>query len=493
MTNKDRIYNDMNDIVVSAGAGSGKTSLLVNKLRFETKNNRTHYKTAAVTFTNKAANELKERSGEFAQNNFFGTNDSFVETEIIRPFIKDVYGENFISDFECEYYNSKFNSYEEGLNLLETEGILGTYYNKKKNFKFELARDVLINSSASRRYLMAKYQRIFIDEYQDCDKDMHGFFMHLKYKLNIKLFIVGDPKQSIYIWRGADPCNFNNLLQDNGDFSVYELTQNYRCCKDIQNYSNAFFLNTQHRCNFNGAASDVIGLKNDYTIQELYDESIIDINKELVILTWKRDVAKSISNQLNNEGFEFTYIPRTPLDSSTKNSHLLIELSKYVKNKMYSVFDLVNNLGVELASKEIKELSNEIEILRSDLLNKEKINTVLDFLAEMLQLQFNDDEIGSFSSVILTNEYDIAFNGEERMNKVMTFHSSKGLEFEQVYLLASDFQLNRGKGFNEHYVATTRGKNKLIINLNNNYYYNYLQRLKKDLSLNSLGDLIKVI
>lgn len=50
-------------------------------------------------------------------------------------------------------------------------------------------------------FLKAKYFKIYIDEYQDCDYAMHQFFMYLCKQLDIHLFVVGDEKQSIYIWR----------------------------------------------------------------------------------------------------------------------------------------------------------------------------------------------------------------------------------------------------------------------------------------------------
>ncbi|MDX6153713.1 ATP-dependent helicase [Marinococcus sp. PL1-022] len=493
MTERERIYHDSQNIVVSAGAGSGKTTLLINKLKAEVKNDRSHYKIAAITFTNKAANELKERAGKAGKGNFFGTNDGFIEKEIIRPFIKDAFGQSFSQEFETEYFKTKFSTFYDGLEILERESILGTYYNKKRNFKFHLAKKILDESKACRQYLQAKYSRIFIDEYQDSDIDMHNFFMFIKDDLNIKLFIVGDPKQSIYIWRGAEPQNFKGLLQTESGFNIYELTENFRCCFDIQNYSNSFFLDTQDHFNMEGGeVEDVIGVRNEYSLEELYKDNIINPEKELVILTWKRDFAEQIANSLNEEGHNFTYIPRTPLDNNTKNSSILIELAKYVKNKRYSVYHLVNSLGLDLSSSEISELDNTIKVLKNTDMDKEQIIVVLEKLSELLQLSFGEEELGPIASVILTDEYDIAYNGQKNMNKVMTLHSSKGLEFQQVFIFAVDFKLNQGKDFNEHYVATTRGKDKLVVLLNDNYI-SYLKEIQKELQLESLNKLIRII
>jgi len=162
------------------------------------------------------------------------------------------------------------------------------------------------------------------------------------------------------------------------------------------------------------------------------------------------------------------------------------------KNKRYSVYHLVNSLGLDLSSNEISELDNTIRGLKNTDLDKEKIVSILEKLSHLFQFNFAEEELGPFVSVILTDEYDIAFNGKESMNKVMTLHSSKGLEFQQVFIFASDFKLSHGSDFNEHYVASTRAKEKLVVILNENYV-SYLEVIQKELQLESLNQLIKII
>ncbi|SFE80681.1 ATP-dependent helicase [Alteribacillus iranensis] len=492
--NRKAILEDEENIVVSAGAGSGKTTILINKLNLEIEENKTHYKVAAVTFTNKAAEELKDKLGKAAQGHFFGTNDSFVEQEVIRPFIKDAYGNKFSGDFETEYYTTKFRSFQKGLKELKNKNILGTYYEKKRNFKFELAIDILNNSASAKQYLQAKYFRIFIDEYQDSDTDMHSFFMYLKEHLHINMFIVGDPKQSIYEWRGANPENFRNLLVSGHEFNTYELTQNFRCSISIQNYANLFFTHTckqfQRR---EEKVVDVIGLTNSYTLEDLYDNNYLDPNKELTILRRKRNDAENIAINMNKHGHNFSYIPRTPLDKATKNSRVLKELAAYSKDKKHSVYHVINNLGIDLSAKEIREIESEIDILKNDHVNYRQITGMLEKLSSLLQINILEDELDSFTKVIYTDEYDVAFKGDSSINKAMTLHSSKGLEFDQVLFFASDLKVFKGEDLNEHYVATTRGKEKLIIVLDEESYLNYLQELIQGLGLDSLDELIKII
>ena len=76
---------------------------------------------------------------------------------------------------------------------------------------------------ACRLFLKAKYFKIYVDEYQDCDRTMHDFFMYLCNELGIELFVVGDEKQSIYIWRGAYPEAFHSIwTMDNFKATPYK-------------------------------------------------------------------------------------------------------------------------------------------------------------------------------------------------------------------------------------------------------------------------------
>ena len=100
-----------------------------------------------------------------------------------------------------------------------------------------MAQEIVENSSACRLYLQAKYFKIYIDEYQDCDKSMHKFFMYLCDELNIETFVVGDEKQSIYIWRGAYPEAFKSIW-NKPNFKKIFMGDNFRSCQQIQNYSN---------------------------------------------------------------------------------------------------------------------------------------------------------------------------------------------------------------------------------------------------------------
>ncbi|MGO3317084.1 MAG: UvrD-helicase domain-containing protein [Leuconostoc mesenteroides] len=214
-TNLTKIQQEIIDIsgnlVVSSSAGTGKTHTLVAKIAKEIEENKDHRVIAAITFTIKASKEIRDRLSLNFGNNFIGTNNSFAIEEVIVPFMKDAFGDIYDCPMSTDYENS-FSNFNEGLRCISDEGALGVYNDTKKNFVFELALKVLKESEVARLYLKAKYFKIYIDEYQDCDLTMNKFFMYLTDTLQIDLFIVGDYKQSLYIWRGATPQAFQNLF-----------------------------------------------------------------------------------------------------------------------------------------------------------------------------------------------------------------------------------------------------------------------------------------
>ena len=178
------IVDTASNLIVRASAGTGKTHTMVAKIAKEIEENRNHRVIAAITFTIKAAREIKERLSVDTTGHFIGTNNSFAIEEVIKPFMKDVYG----VQFDCEMttdYSLKFDSYKEGMDYISENYTLGSYRDNNKNFVFELAQKILMSSEVARLYLQAKYFKIYVDEYQDCDTVMNNFFMYLTDSLNI--------------------------------------------------------------------------------------------------------------------------------------------------------------------------------------------------------------------------------------------------------------------------------------------------------------------
>ncbi|MDR9794854.1 ATP-binding domain-containing protein, partial [Aeribacillus pallidus] len=241
-----------------------------------------------------------------------------------------------------------------------------------------------------------------------------------------------------------------------------------------------------------------VGIRYNSPLTDILDKltselGILDIENEIAILVRKNEQAKIIVSELNENGHNFVYIPRTPLDRGTKNAGILIELAKYAKNPRYSVYDFINELVGEYSPKEIKEINNIIKVFKEERINEEQVTSALIELFNKLGLSMDIKELKSFCKVVLGTEYDIAFNGSEYKHKVMTVHSAKGLEFDQVIIFASDYRVFQGDGLNEHYVATTRGKDKLIIILDDEKYIYHLLDIKSKCNVKSIEKLIRII
>lgn len=485
---RSTILKSKANIIVSAGAGSGKTTLLTNKIIKEADENRSHYRIAAITFTNKAANEIKEKLKGKSKGDFIGTNDNFVQNEIIVPFIKDAYGNEFSNDFSVEYSNSRFDSYDDGLSLLKNGRILGTYNNRKKNFKFELALNILKNSMVAKQYIKARYSRLYIDEYQDSDTDMNNLFMYIK-ELGVKLFIVGDIKQSIYSWRGADPTLFKEIFSDeNNGFEKYQLTENFRCSIGIQNYANVIQYKSKNVYKENKGTIDVIGVKKEPLKQ-------INMDDEVAVLVRRNSDAALLQQDSNSLGQDFMFIPRNPLDDlGTENKNILVELAKYTKNPLYTHYNFVSNLPGQFSKTEILKIKKIIEYLKSENLNQEKVDSVLIELFAYLGLVFHEEygERDAFYRSVSDKTYENSFNGKEFKHKIMTIHSAKGLEFSQVIIYASDFRIYQNTGNEEHYVAATRAKEKLVVVMDDMFYLAYCKELCKSIGV-EFDRIIKIV
>lgn len=473
------IKNGINNIAVSASAGCGKTTILVNKIKYVMEEILNHQTVAAITFTIKATEELKERiiKLNIDKQVVFATNDSFIELEIIRPFLKDALIKQSNGDFTVSYARGhKFISFEEGIKLLEKDNILGTYFNVKKNFKFELALEILKKSEASRQYLISKYKMLFLDEYQDSDENMHNLFMYIKDKLGIFLFIVGDPKQAIYIWRGAKENIFDLL---DLSFSKFELIHNFRSHPNITNFANLIHNDSyiKNNCIALNEEVQIIQTKDFNDSIVLYLKTLLNFkSEEVVIIINFHDDAESCKNYLNENGFDFEYIPRTPIDEGLNNSFVLRCILNMIHDNFYSAYNLCLDLNIDIEGK-TKIVESIIEKLQSSKLDFDEVQRELDKLTEILDVVLSTEEVKCFYETYKNDKYKICFINSEKKHKVMTVFATKGLEFDRVIVRARDYNFSTKNTSNNHYVALTRAKKQVTIIEDRNLYINYLNEI----------------
>ena len=134
---QEEIVNTPGNLIVQASAGTGKTHTMVNKIAKEIEKNHNYQVIAAITFTIKAAQEIKDRLSVDVTRHFIGTNNSFAIDEVIKPFMKDVFGADFDLDMSTDY-SAKVDSFQDGIAKIKNEGILSSYKNNKENFIFDL-------------------------------------------------------------------------------------------------------------------------------------------------------------------------------------------------------------------------------------------------------------------------------------------------------------------------------------------------------------------
>lgn len=460
------IVEQPGNLIVRASAGTGKTYTMVSKIVYDIEHHHTHRVVAAITFTIKAANEIKERLTIDTTNHFIGTNNSFAIEEIIKPFMKDVFGMEYKIDMSTDY-SVKINTFEDGLREIRDKQILCTYSNSQENFIFQLALQILKNSKACQLYLRAKYLKIYVDEYQDCDKDMHNLFMYICEKLKITTFVVGDEKQSIYMWRGAYPKAFMGIW-DRQDFSKKFMMDNFRSCQQIQNYSNLLCKETR---NLYKPIDDLSSVIMVCATADNWVSSIIpylDLEKKCALLRYSNKNAENGAKALTDGIAEFTYIPQTPIaDITTETAWLYNAVSKFFILPKYSVYHFRNEIPNEVVGnkKILGYIKRKFSILNECIEQENilKFENELTFMASYLGYETRPEHCERVYQTICDKRYHSAFNIDNLDRIAITFHSSKGLEFEQVIMFVSDYRLANEQDIYNHYVAATRAKSKLIM------------------------------
>ena len=280
-------------VLVSAGAGSGKTRLLTYRIAYLiTERGVPAYKILAITFTNKAAGEMKERITKIVPDGDLVTVCTFHSfcARMLRTYASflDGYKENFtiFSDTDTskifkdifkqlniadEDTKSRFKhnlstiknenmSIEEFANIYRYDHTINEFVKFYNAYQAELKKnnamdfdDLLINFYnliSTKREVLDSIQNKFtyfsVDEFQDTNKLQYDLIKLLASRTR-NLLIVGDEDQSIYGWRGANIDNIFNFQRDFSDAKVFKLEQNYRSTKQILDRANLIIKNNKNR------------------------------------------------------------------------------------------------------------------------------------------------------------------------------------------------------------------------------------------------------
>ncbi|MBA4743972.1 MAG: UvrD-helicase domain-containing protein [Muricauda sp.] len=338
-------------LMVIAGAGSGKTRVLTYRIAHLMEQGVDSFNILALTFTNKAAREMKKRIAAIvgnseAKNLWMGTfhsvfakllrydgdklgypsNFTIYDTQDSQRLIasiikemgldKDIYKYKQVQNRISSYKNSLITvkAYFQNPELMEADAMakrprLGEIYQNYVDRCFKAGAmdfdDLLLRTNELlTRFpeVLMKYQDrfryILVDEYQDTNHSQYLIVKALSDRYQ-NICVVGDDAQSIYSFRGANISNILNFQRDYDNVAVYRLEQNYRSTKNIVNAANSIIANNKNQLE-----------KNVWTSND--DGGLIKIHRSVTDAEEGRYVAGSIfenkmQQQMQNGEFAVLY------------------------------------------------------------------------------------------------------------------------------------------------------------------------------------------
>lgn len=433
---KEAVENTEGPMLILAGAGSGKTKVLTTKVSYliEEKNI-DPYNVLAITFTNKAAKEMKERIlkmlGTVAYNiqistfhslgllivreNYdklgydknFTILDSDDSLTIIKKILKDMnldpkhYNprmiKNKISSSKNELIDSK--KYQRFVNSEFEEIILKVFEKYESKLKQSNSLDfddllcmpiVLFNEHPE---VLMKYQErfkyILVDEYQDTNEAQYILIKMLSAKYQ-NICVVGDIDQSIYGFRGANFRNILNFEKDYPKAKIVLMEENYRSTSNILNVANDIIKNNKQRKEKNLWTSNDEGVKIKY--HRAYDEK----DEADYVVSKVSSLIKS-----GEEKSEIAVLYRTNAQSRNMEEAFLKSNIPY---KVVGSFYFYNR-------KEIKDLISYLKLLY----NKKDDNSLMRII-NVPKRKIGNKTIEKLAEIALTNNtclYDAISSGPE--------------------------------------------------------------------------------
>ncbi|WP_394023227.1 ATP-dependent helicase [Anaerococcus martiniensis] len=351
---KEAVLHKNGPLLVLAGAGSGKTRVLTTSIANLIKNEGVDPRNIlAITFTNKAANEMKDRIASLLgmdvghlwigtfhsicarilrmnikkigySSNFtiYDTND---QRTLIKEIINDLGYKDEISPRDAQIIISslknksispneflKIDSYYRNHN--EYYEIYRLYEKRKYEYNsldfddlIEKVLDIFRKDQQVLEYYQKKFEYVFVDEYQDTNASQYELIKYFGgYHNNV--IVVGDADQSIYSFRGADISNILNFEKDFNDARVIKLEQNYRSTSNILNTANSLIINNIERKDKNlwtaNDTGDEVIYKNN-SVESEESKFVVDEIKKLVNLGYAySDIAVLYRTNAQSRPFE---------------------------------------------------------------------------------------------------------------------------------------------------------------------------------------------
>lgn len=424
ISDKDSRY-----IVVAAGPGSGKTRVLVHKLAsLLMLEDVKHEQLLMLTFSRAAATEFKQRLMEL-----IGNAAHFVEIKTFHSYCFDLLG-------RIGNLDDAKNVVAEAANMI----IRGDVEPNK------IGKTVLV-----------------IDEAQDMSIDEYSFIKALiTNNEEMRVIAVGDDDQNIFEFRGSDSKYMFKLLNEEGS-RLYEMTENYRSSQNVVNYANSFIKNINNRMkntpiipirNYSGCV-EVVHYESEYMYQPIV-ENIIQ-NKRYgnsCVLTQTNEEAVIMVALLRKYGIRGKLIQSMDGFSFWN----LAEIRYFLKclNKENKVPIIPQQLWDEakLATFSMYAKSNSLCYVKRCIELFEQINKVK-YYSDFREFIY-ESSVEDFCDI---SDADVV---------VSTIHKAKGREFDDVYMLLSDYYSKDDNLIRRFYVGMTRAKNRLFIHTNGKLFNN---------------------
>ncbi|RHG37886.1 ATP-dependent helicase [Fusobacterium varium] len=428
------------NIIVKACAGSGKTFLLMERALKHLKNLKKSYKKIAIlTFNNSIKNEIQSKmKNKTSEKIYIFTFHSFF-INFILPFSNEI-------DIKIENkkeirfnFNKKAINFADWKEILRNEKIIVTSQKTKEDFLLSYTYGILFRNKSCQEYFKSKFECIYIDEAQD-NNEIQYKFIDLFIELGIKIFMVGDPNQNINSFRGANTEKFNEYIKKANIYTTKELSKNYRCHKDIDEFANGYDFNI---------------IKNDGE-QGVFQINDFDELKDIEKLTILRKTNDDCKEYIEKDYF---YMKEPKELNDFIDKYLIDNLLKNYFTSKNSIEFLKKIIDEEnINKKNIKTLQEFFS--HPNLKMIEKLNTEV---FNKYGYDINGEEREKLLELLKNKEIQRFYNFNNEKKVVMTIHSSKGLQFDNVLIYKDDFYYYSKLQKENFYVACTRAENRLFI------------------------------
>ncbi|EEG79132.1 RecQ family ATP-dependent DNA helicase [Dethiobacter alkaliphilus] len=424
--------NQNKHIAVLAGPGSGKTRVLVHKLAsLILMEDVKHEQLLMLTFSRAAATEFKKRLTQL-----IGGAANFIEIKTFHSYCFDLMGR--VGNAE------KF------------DDVVKATIEKIRNGEVEpgrITKTVLV-----------------LDEAQDMDQDVFNLVQTLMAQNeDMRVIAVGDDDQNIYEFRGSSSKYLREFMVEN-QAAHYELLENYRSKRNLVHFTNQFAPLIRGRLKKNeimghskenGDIRILQYLKNNLLVPFVEDLAATELVGSTCVLTQTNDEALQVTGLLLQRGIPARLI------QTNEGFYLydLVELRFFLAQ--LSIDPTTSIVSDDIWNRAKRSLVNRYG--KSEILDICK-RIILDFEAIYPKRKYITD----FEVFIKESKLEDFYANSRETIFVSTIHKAKGKEFDNVFLLLENFNLNTEEKKRQLYVAMTRAKSNLTIHLNGGYL-NHIQ------------------